>query len=245
MSSSRNRFADVTPDEPTSQAAPTQITAPPRNWRSRYRWLIVGVGLVAVSLCGLVVVHVTEHHSGGEQQAVIRAAHGPVATFEGVPVGYTRDEAGAATAAVNTIQALTQAGQGRVPMSAVVAALIARDPGPHLRASIEVGAGRGQGSEVVNMIPAAVTVKSFSPLAARVSIWTMTLSRGAISTGGPVSVITAWSTHDVDLVWQDGDWKVKDTAGQVGPTPDEQVSPTPDSPLTQQIQSGYYSFYVN
>ncbi|MFF3569246.1 hypothetical protein ACFYXQ_15860 [Nocardia jiangxiensis] len=203
------------------------------------------MSLVAVILCGVLVVHFSAHHGGHSQQVTVRAAHGPVATSHGVPVGYTRDEAGAATAAVNTIQALTQAGQGRVPMAAVVGALIARDPGPHLRASISVGADRSQGTDVVNMIPAAVTVKNFSPLSAQVSVWTMTLSRGAISKDAPVSVITAWSTHVVDLVWEDGDWKVKETTGQVGPTPDEQVSPSPDSPVAQPIQSGYYSFYIN
>ncbi|WP_216895603.1 hypothetical protein [Nocardia alni] len=162
-----------------------------------------------------------------------------------MPVGYTHDPAGAATAAVNVLQALTQAGQGRARMDAVVAGLVARDPSPGLRASIGVGRDRAESRDVVNIVPAAVSVASYSPLSARVSVWTMAISRGAISDGAPVSVITAWATHTVDVVWEDSDWKAKDTTGQVGPTPDQVVTPDADSPLAQPIQSGYYSFYVN
>ncbi|MBF6061999.1 hypothetical protein IU500_19380 [Nocardia terpenica] len=163
----------------------------------------------------------------------------------GVPVGYSHDPQGAATAAVNAIQALTQAGQGRVRMDAVVAALIARDPGPGLRASMQVGRDRGENRDVVNVVPAAVSVTGYSPISTRVTVWTMVISRGAVTDNAAASVITAWSTHTVDLVWETGDWKAKETTGHVGPTPDQTVSPPPDSPLAQPIQPGYYSFYVN
>ncbi|MBF6331462.1 hypothetical protein [Nocardia transvalensis] len=175
----------------------------------------------------------------------IRAAHGPTASVAGVPIGYTHDQPGAATAGVNTIQALTQARQGRVRMEAVVAALIARDPGPGLRKSIQIGRDRSEGRDVVNSVPAAVSVTSYSPSAARVSVWTMVISCGAITDKAAPSVITAWSTHNIDLVWEAGDWKAKETTGHVGPAPDQTVSPAADSPLAQPVQPGYYSFYIN
>ncbi|MFG1795786.1 hypothetical protein [Nocardia sp. NPDC049149] len=175
----------------------------------------------------------------------VRVAHGPTGVRDGVPIGYTRDVEGAATAAVNTVQALTQAGQGRITMDAVQAALLARDPGPHLRSSMRIGRDRIASADVVNLVPAAVSVTAFTQSAARVVVWTVAVSRTAIAEGAPISVVTAWATHTVELVWEHGDWKAKDAAGQVGPTPEEVVAPGIDSPLGRPLQSGYYTVYVN
>ncbi|WP_297615320.1 hypothetical protein [Nocardia sp.] len=175
----------------------------------------------------------------------VRVAHGPTATAHGVPVGYAHDRAGAETAAVNTVQALTQAGQGRIPMSAVEHAVIARDPGPGLRRSLGIGADRAPGRDVVNLVPAAVSMVEFSSSAARVSVWTVAVSRSSISDGDPASVITAWATHSVSLVWEAGDWKVKELTSQTGPTPEQSVAPGAQSPLSGALESGYYSFYIN
>ncbi|MEV6558289.1 hypothetical protein AB0M22_21430 [Nocardia sp. NPDC051756] len=175
----------------------------------------------------------------------VRVAHGPTGVRDGVPVGYARDREGAATAAVNTVQALTQAGQGRITMDAVGAALLARDPGPHLRGSMQIGRDRPTGPDVVNLVPAAVSVTVFNSSSAQVMVWTVAVSRSAITEGAPASVVTAWATHTVELVWERGDWKAKDAIGRVGPSPDEVVAPGPGSPLTQPLQSGYYTVYVN
>ncbi|WP_405166472.1 hypothetical protein OG203_16095 [Nocardia sp. NBC_01499] len=202
---------------------------------------------MSVGLAGLLIVgscdadNATERGSG----ATVRLAHGPTSVREGVPVGYAHDREGAATAAVNTMQALTQAGQGRIAMDAVETALLARDPGPHLRDSMRIGRDRPAGSDVVNVVPAAVSVTAFTSSSARVMVWTMAVSRSAITEGAPVSVVTAWATHTVELVWERGDWKAKDAIGRVGPSPDEVVAPGADSPLSQPLQSGYYTVYVN
>ncbi|MFF0494589.1 hypothetical protein ACFYTQ_36695 [Nocardia sp. NPDC004068] len=246
MADGRPKFADITPDSATT-ATDTENVAPARPLARRpRRWVVPAVGAAALVLCGLVVLLSCRAHTrtGGED-AAIRAAHGPTTTRAGVPAGYAHDKHGAATAGVNTVQALTQAGQGRVSMDAVVAAVIARDPGPQLRKSIEVGKGRSEGRDVVNMVPAAVTVTSYSASTAEVSVWTMVISRGAVTDNAAPAIITAWSTHTVDLVWEAGDWKAKEVAGHVGPTPDQTVSPGPDSPLAQPVQPGYYSFYIN
>ncbi|GAA1635295.1 hypothetical protein GCM10009764_67490 [Nocardia ninae] len=205
---------------------------------------VVAVLVGVVALLGLGSCH-GEHATGRGAGVSVRVAHGPTAVTDGVPVGYSRDREGAATAAVNTVQALTQAGQGRIAMGAVQAALLARDPGPHLRASIQIGRDRAAGADVVNLVPAAVSVIAFTESSARVMVWTMAVSRAAITEGAPVSVITAWATHTVELVWERGDWKVKEATGRVGPLPEEAVATGADSPLSQPLQSGYYSVYVN
>jgi len=247
MARNRNRFAELTPDNPAPHTPSGRTPAPARvrGW-SRQRWLILGVGLVVVGLCGLLMVNSCARHAGTARHAVtVQAAHGPIGLRGGVPVGYTHDRAGAATAAVNTLQALTQAGQGRVRMDAVVTALTARDPGPGLRQSIEIGRDRPEDPTVVNLIPVAASVSGFSSTAAHVRVWTLALSPSAVTTDAPTSVMTAWATHEVDLVWQRGDWKAKEIASHPGPTPDEAGASAADSVLAQPVQSGFYAFYVN
>ncbi|MGX1763375.1 hypothetical protein ACWIG5_41875, partial [Streptomyces lydicus] len=211
------------------------------------RNLLLGGGAVlSVGLAGLVTVGSCGGNDGARgSTATVRVAHGPIGVRDGVPVGYTRDSEGAATAAVNTVQALTQAAQGRITMDAVQAALVARDPGPHLRNSMRIGRDRGVGTAVVNLVPAAVSVTAFAPSSARVTVWTVAVSRTTIAEGAPVSVVTAWATHTVDLLWEGGDWKAKDAIGQVGPAPEEVAAPSTDSPLSKPLQSGYYTVYVN
>lgn len=243
------RFADLTP-EPTavpSQAAGNPTTGAPSTRMSLHRWLIAGLVLVSAGAVGLFTLNAcgAGAGSGRNPMATVRAAHGPTATIEGVPVGYTRDQAGAETAAVNTVQALTQAGEGRIPMAAVQHAVVARDPGPGLRRSLGIAANRAPDRDVVNLVPAAVSVVEFSPSAARVSVWTVAVSRSSISDGDPASVITAWATHTMSLVWERGDWKAKELTAQTGPTPEQAVAPGTASPLSGALESGYYSFYVN
>ncbi|MVU80838.1 hypothetical protein GPX89_26740 [Nocardia sp. ET3-3] len=165
--------------------------------------------------------------------------------MDGVPVGYARDRAGAETAAVNAVQALTQAGEGRIRMETVERAVVARDPGPGLRRSLGIGADRAADRDVVNLVPAAVSVLELSRSAARVSVWTVAVSRSSIGDGDPASVITAWATHTVSLVWEKDDWKVKELGSATGPTPEQAVAPGAQSPLSGALESGYYSFYIN
>ncbi|MFB8279543.1 hypothetical protein [Nocardia colli] len=212
------------------------------------RKILLGGGTaLSVGLAGLLILGSCDGDNAPGQGpgATVRLAHGPTGVHDGVPTGYTRDREGAATAAVNTVQALTQAGQGRISMDSVLDALLARDPGPHLRASMQIGRDRPAGPEVVNLVPAAVSVTAFTSFSARVMVWTVAVSRAAITEGAPVSIVTAWATNTVELVWERGDWKAKDATGTLGPTPEQVVAPGADSLLTQPLQAGYYTVYVN
>lgn len=245
-----NRFADLTPESTTT--ATTTRTAGARRSAGSHRmlprrWLIAA--LVTVSVAATALITLQSCGPGAEVDRdpmnTVRVAHGPTATSDGVPVGYSQDRAGAATAAVNIVQALTQAGQGRIRMATVEHALVARDPGPGLRRSLGIGANRSPARDVVNLVPAAVSVPEFSVSSARVRVWTVAVSRAAISEDAPVSVITAWSSHTVSLVWETQDWKAKELTSHVGPTPEQTVAPGTESPLSEVFESGYYSFYVN
>ncbi|MFD4406642.1 hypothetical protein ACFWPH_28165 [Nocardia sp. NPDC058499] len=197
------------------------------------------VMIVAVSRCDSLA------GTGEESGFTVRAAHGPTRVIDNVPAGYTRDAEGAATAAVNAVQALAEAGQGRIDMANVVRVVVAAEPGPQLRESIEISRDRGNDGDVLTVLPAAVSVLSLTDTAAEVSVWTMGVSRASIAPGDPVSVTTLWTSNTVSLVWEGEDWKVKEKTGQVGPTPDEVIAPDAPSPLTRPLVGGYYSFYVN
>ncbi|MGX1763020.1 hypothetical protein ACWIG5_40065, partial [Streptomyces lydicus] len=204
--------------------------------------LAAGVAGLLFLVAALSMHGCSDTSAGGGQ---IRAGHGPTTVTAGVPTGYTRDRAGAATAAVNTVQALTQAGQGRVTATAVRSALAAVNPGPGLTKSMDIASGREHDSNVLNVLPAAVTVESLNPDTAQVAVWTVAVSRYSIAPGDLVSVMTLWSSTTVSLVWERGDWKAKDLATRSGPTPDQVVAPGSGSPLTLPLHGGYYTFYVD
>ncbi|MFE3105335.1 hypothetical protein [Nocardia tengchongensis] len=247
-------FGDLSPDTatttPDSGQQPGATGVPTARagsaGRPRRLWLVAAglvVAMVAVlaARCG----HEGTGDSGSTPQWPVRAAHGPTRVVDNVPAGYSRDQQGAASAAVNAVQALTQAGQGRVDMRKVVAVLVAAHPGPELSKSIDISRDRARDEDVLNVLPAAVSVTSVTDAAAQVSVWTMGVSRAAIAPGDPVSVTTVWSTHTVSLVWENDDWKVSEKTGRVGPAPDEVVAPNSGSPLTKPLLGGYYSFYVD
>ncbi|MGW5383903.1 hypothetical protein [Nocardia sp. NPDC003963] len=246
-------FADLSPDHSTrphrdTAAAPGHRPPDsgdkPKGWDLR---LIILAGVtVGVLLSILVALSSGDDTSDGPGSGfTVRAAHGPSHVVDNVPAGYTRDAEGAATAAVNAVQALAQAGQGRIAMTDVERVLVATDPGPQLRESIAISRDRGSEEDVLTVLPAAVSVSAVTDTAAEVSVWTMGVSRAAIEPGDPVSVTTLWTSNTVSLVWQDEDWKVQEKTGQVGPTPDEVVAPDAASPLSKPLVGGYYSFYVN
>lgn len=247
--SHKKRFSELSPESTVTALALTgKLSGPVRGNRTALRrWMIVTLVVASVSATVLLVIGSLGSRSAGghDHLSAVRAAHGPIATADGVPVGYAHDRAGAETAAVNALQALTQAGLGRIPMAAVERAVVARDPGPGLRRSLRIGADRAPDGDVVNLVPAAVSTVELSVSSARVSIWTVAVSRSSIGGDASTSVITAWATHTLSLVWEASDWKAKELTSQTGPTPAQTVAPGSQSPLSGALESGYYSFYIN
>ncbi|MFI6368298.1 hypothetical protein ACIBG0_36845 [Nocardia sp. NPDC050630] len=247
-------FGSLSPDSDQQMTGDSSMPAGARRPRAMGErlpllWIaaIAAVTAIVLVVTALVTGRTDHDNANGGQpdRFSVRAAHGPTRVIDNVPVGYSHDQEGAATAAVNVVQALAQAGQGRIQMSTVVSALVATNPGPELRKSVDISDGRSNNDDVLTVLPAAVTVTSLTDTVAEVSVWTMGVSRASIGPGDPVSVTTLWSTSAVSLVWQDGDWKAQEKSGRVGPTPDEVVAPNSGSPLTKPLLGGYYTFYVN
>ncbi|MGN2638738.1 hypothetical protein ACTD5D_21715 [Nocardia takedensis] len=218
---SRRGFAEITPENtndshprtptptPTSTGGPPDGPSGPVTERIPWKWVAAAAGVVML----IAAVATATSDGGREVDESVRTAHGPTRVVDDVPAGYTRDRAGAATAAVNIVQALAQAGHGRVRMDAVVATMIAENPGPQLARAIEVGRDRAAGYAVLNVLPAAVTVTAFTDTSAEVTVWAMGVSRASITPTDPVSVMTLWTTNTVSLLWQDEDWKAVEKSG--------------------------------
>jgi hypothetical protein len=213
----------------------------PRRRRSRVWWWLLAVVLVAGG-----VFAVTRIPAGSVDPAQsVRAAHGPTSVVDGVPVGYTRDDAGAVTAGVNLVQALTAAGRGDLTVDAVRAARVVEHPGPGLVSQLDSMRSR-QSESVLNVLPALAGVTEFSDDKAHVVMWGMAVSDGRLDAGDPMSVMQLYGTTEVDLAWVDGDWRATDLVGVSGPAPSELVQPRPDSVWTKmRPMSGYYTTYVN
>ncbi|WP_068270042.1 hypothetical protein [Aldersonia kunmingensis] len=243
----RTRDTSGTPDSPGM---------PPMLWSGPFRWVTIGlVGLILLAVLGLGVRGCSDTNDDtptGEQGGIgapsaIRTAHGPTGIVEGVPTGYSRDPDGAATAAVNTVQALDEAFSGRISMDTVMRSRVSSAASTGALKLVEDGRHPVPGPGTLTIAPAAVTVTSFSEDAAKVSIWEMSTAQYSITPTDPKAVRVAWSTDEVSLVWEDGDWKLQDKIFRTGPDPSDPAvtAPPTGSALANPVQQGYYSFYVN
>ena len=206
--------------------------------------LLVIVAVLAVSCSGSDDTATTSSQS--TTSSGIGSPHGPNKITDGIPSGYTRDKAGAATAAVNFMQAVSQAGQGRIDAGKLTDQSVASNPSPALSQVLSQASGRAADSAVYSSMPVVTTVTSFDPNTAVVSIWELDSSQSRIGgQNGKVGVQTLWSTTTVTLSWSGSDWKASDWSFKAGPNPADATFPAADSPLAQKATGGYYSFYIN
>ncbi|MEU2004512.1 hypothetical protein ACH47B_26275 [Rhodococcus sp. NPDC019627] len=206
--------------------------------------VIGGVVLVVV----LLITVLTSGGDSGEDTGsdAIRTAHGPNTIIDGVPRGYTRDQAGAQTAGVNFIQALGQTDQGRIDGAKLRELAVGSAPSTALTTVLDAASGREESKGTVNNVPLIVTVTDFTQDAATVSEWGMGVSQAPMSADtDKVGILTVYATTTVKLVWEGDDWKAVDWSFTSGPDLEETQFPAADSPLTKQGAGGFYSFYVN
>lgn len=218
----------------------TSGTAKNGGWTSPPKlYYIIAAALVVAIVAALAF-------AGGEDTSdsatKVETVHGPTSFQDGIPSGYTRDKGGAATAAVNVIQAISKANRGKADIGQVQGRLVASAPSQALTKALADAKGRPATDDVFNTVPATVTVGSITEQEAEVAVWTVTAGQSAINAAGQKATSTVWATTTVALVWENGDWKARDWRFQVGPDPSEVSDPTR---ATKNIESGYYSFFIN
>lgn len=166
---------------------------------------------------------------------------GPSGTVGTVPVGYTRDEAGAAAAATSYLSVLH--GLVELDPDARRQALV-RIAAPGADAAIQTGLDslaildrvledarqvQPEAGSFVRDIPVGYRVEQHSADRARVGVWSV----GIVLIEGRTLATEVWSTNTVDLVWESDDWRVWSWARTPGPQPavSAESEPTPPAQL--------------
>ncbi|RLK58366.1 hypothetical protein [Actinokineospora cianjurensis] len=167
----------------------------------------------------------------------VGAPHGPRVITRGVPSGYTRDEAGAATAAVNCVQVQVNTAHGLADPATVKATWIARTADATARGALSQGRNT-DGDDRTTKLPASRRVVEFTQDKAVVEVWVASVGIGTGIGGGTVTAQT-WTTQTITLAWED-DWKVVSIKTRRGPEPGENGASAPALPT----QSALYTFYV-
>ena len=177
--------------------------------------LTVGVLAVAAVLVGggLLLGRITAA-SALPSPSMALPPHGPAVLVDGVPSGYPRDRAGAATAAVNFLQACWSAASGVGDAQRIRAVMAAANPSAEVVRTIGQGRAAGTGSGQ-QLTAAAATVLSQDEQRAVVSVWAVS-AYGAV-VAGRTRTTGMWFTFQVALSWEQQDWKVADVSVTDGP----------------------------
>lgn len=169
---------------------------------------------------------------------------GPVREVAGVPVGFAGTRPGAVAAAV----AYVAAPQRWLyfdddEITAALGVLASPAAVDRLTAEVvsEVGLARDALAQSAGRVwwlvhPLATRVEFFTPDAARVSVWTVTV----LAAAGVALPQSEWMTVTVDLVWSGDDWRVDDVRSVLGPTPI--VSPKDEPWAADRFDTGLDGF---
>lgn len=195
----------------------------------------LGAGKLAVGVAALAIGLALGRLTGGGAEADDFVSGAPSQGHQGVALGYSRDEAGAAAAAANLSAALAHSiaeGPERVLR---VAELVSTD-GYESRVRA-VYADRQvldpSATVLFRAVPIAYEVLAFSADAAEVRVWSASILAGDDETPGAAS----FKTTSIIVRWQGGDWKLDDVRDPVpGPTPSVS-SPDPGSDFVRSLRS--------
>ncbi|HEY2333644.1 MAG TPA: hypothetical protein VGH58_01380 [Solirubrobacterales bacterium] len=163
------------------------------------------------------------------------AEDGGARTRLGIPVGFPRTPAGAATAVAAyersfASPAILRPGVLRERIEAVATPdyvaqmLAANSPGEKRIAAGPIGEGLASGLQTLYAaVPIGYRVESFGPERARVLTWGFTL----LGNASAVEPAAYFGLTHTELIWSQGEWKIAETRAGFGPTPKLATSPGP------------------
>jgi len=166
---------------------------------------------------------------------VAAGADGPTSKVEGVGVGFSRTEEGAVAAATNLVLTLEQAVNTDRERAVRSYEILAADEAVQSLASdmgaawdeVRVGIvenGPVSSSLFLRTIPVGYDLTRFTDERATVEVWTLTI----IAVDGMVEPIANFETAEIEVVWQDDDWKVWSADSRGGPVPAWATAPPID-----------------
>jgi len=191
------------------------------------------IACLATLLLGLLLGHALS--PTGSDRAAIPAKAGAARSLAGVPVAFPDTAQGAAQAVAAYQRAfadptILQPGVMRARIEAVAtpdyteAMLAANSPGAERLASGPIGVGVRKGVETLYAaVPIGYRVESFQPGRARILTWGFTLLGNAAA----VEPAAYFGLTHTELVWMEGRWRIAETRGGFGPTPELATKPGP------------------
>ncbi|MFB7174407.1 hypothetical protein ACFCYM_26835 [Streptomyces sp. NPDC056254] len=224
------------PDTPADPYGPTRRTS--RAPRS----LVTVVGVVVLLIAAIAFANQTPDTPDAKPSDDTPSATStsPTGTdpvtgkTAGIAKGFAHDEQGAQSAAANYAVALGSDGMfKKATRHALVDGIYAPDVASRMKApqdaayspaflaqlGLDANGNAPQGSTfVTRTVPIGTRVESYTPTAAKVSVW----YTGLIGMSGAKStdpVKTLWKTWTFELSWVGEDWKVVDDTQQDGPAP--------------------------
>ncbi len=218
------------------------MAAPRTPDRRPFRPLAVAGAAAIIFLGGMAARGALVDRAGDDAQAAAPAATaspeavgpGPAREVDGAPAGFARTRAGARAAAIAYTATLSQRLLYLEPAAAEAAVrAVASDASEDalvVDALDSLDAARtplteGSGATWWIVEPLAVKVEAFSTDRARMSVWLVRV----LSRQGVVVPQTSWVTETVELVWEDGDWRLWSDTSTPGPTPVPDGSDLPSS----------------
>lgn len=207
--------------QPPAAASSYSVPGPSTPTRRRAgRWVALAVVLiVAVGVGAYFLGRSQAGSSGSGEPRLGGAPHGPSRLVDGVPAGYTRDRAGAATAAVNAVQASLLVSANKLDPKAVVAQIAA----PQIDAASKRALATVDHGSVTNprkslAFPLLVQTDSMTTTAAHQKVLFTEIDYGQ-GTQGSQTGLVQYFFATVHLVWTDGDWKVAGLKTRYAPGP--------------------------
>jgi hypothetical protein len=180
---------------------------------------------------------------GGNGGGPKQTGPGPKASIAGVPIGYERSKAGAASAALNYETALTAAGPAgyRTVLGAITdpsdrnAITEAMQPGMEI-----ISKQLGEGA-VVRSAVLGYRVNSYDSNVAEVEVWEV----GTLAAANQPVPQAGWTTTTVRVRWSDGDWRIAEApTTKKGPTPQQPDEPTETQEFIDSIRPLAGAHYV-
>lgn len=168
---------------------------------------------------------------------IVAAPHGPAKITQGVPSGYTRDRAGAATAGINAVQLVNNLAHGQATPEIASTTWPASTADDGTRQALSTRPGS---TDQTSKIPATTRVTAYTDATATVEVWVVAVGSGD-AIGGGTNTAARWSTHTIQLTWENGDWKVAGLRANSGPQPGD----TDAAPATAPLTNGLYTYYIN
>lgn len=196
------------------------IEAPERAYTPDVQQPVHRRSAVALGLAGALVafglgVATTHVRSPAAPARSVPAVAAPMRMTNGIPSNWPRTREGAVGAAVDLVPSIQRWALGKVDVAPAYVA----GATPDTPAGTLDGLGYASGAKLLlASVPVLFSVVDYSPDRATIDIWLVQVAASAPSSKLP-TLGAIWGLGRATVVWQGGDWKLKDAGVQLANVP--------------------------